>query len=59
MREKTAKDIMEHFGVTRQTILNWRKRGCPSDLKSKGIREIHHYDIKEVERWIEEQRRMY
>jgi phage terminase Nu1 subunit (DNA packaging protein) len=45
------KEMQEIFGVTRYTLLNWRKKGMPS-VKVGGLIK---YDLDAVEKWVEEQ----
>jgi hypothetical protein len=53
----STQEIMEYFNRTRITILNWRKRGCPSHKEKReeyGTRNSVYFYIDEVTKWVGE-----
>ena len=45
----TTKEIADKFRVTRQTVYNWRKEGCPVFISSQ---KTMRYDLDAVMRWL-------
>ena len=41
------KDIMRHLGVSRSTVLRWRRKGCPYHTVGKAVR----LSLRAVLRW--------
>lgn len=50
--EKTAEEI----GVSKATLLNYIKAGCPVHDTFKGLKKIHLFLLSEVKAWIREKR---
>jgi predicted DNA-binding transcriptional regulator AlpA len=47
----TTNDICEKYGVHKNTVDKWRKRGMPFLYINK---RVVRYDISEIENWIKE-----
>ena len=45
----TTRDLTEYFGVTTQTVFNWRQEGLPHLKLGNRMR----YDLEEVLKWLE------
>jgi len=54
-RNKNARQVAEHFGITVLTVQNWRKKGCPfstQPMPNENSTRINVlYNIKEMEKW--------
>lgn len=51
-----AYELAQRLGVTHPTIYRWIKKGLPYYEEHKGIKTVKKFDIKEVYKWIEEQK---
>lgn len=54
-RNRTIKQVANHFNVTILTVQNWKKRGCPYSARrmtnEKGNRNTIRFSLHEVELW--------
>lgn len=45
-------ELQEHYNISRWTVGQWLKNGCPARLLPSGHRR---FDLAEVEAWLDEQ----
>ncbi|MGN0884797.1 MAG: helix-turn-helix domain-containing protein [Candidatus Spyradosoma sp.] len=47
-------EIAEHFGVSAQTVLNWRDSGCPAIVLSRKVGGKAHsrFRLEDVKAWL-------
>lgn len=57
MRNAGVVEISRTYGVTLQTVLDWCEKGLPHDNGFKGIKPVKRFDPKEVQEWVEQQRK--
>ena len=55
MRELTIEEVAGIYGVTTQTVRNWKRRGCPFEYKKDRLRLKLFFDKKEIDEWIEKE----
>ncbi len=52
-----AYEIAKEIGVAHTTVYGWAKRGLPYTEELKGTQRVMRFDLKEVKKWVEENRR--
>ena len=57
MRNAGVVEISRTYGVALQTVLDWCEKGLPHDNGFKGIKPVKRFDPKEVQEWVEQQRK--
>lgn len=54
---KVAREIKEEFKVSIATVHNWRKDGCPHDIRFIGRKEFYLFRSSDVAEWLEKTRK--
>lgn len=52
----STKDLCDYFGVSRQAVEQWRKKGCPVVVNN--LDGTKRYHLKKVIRWINKRKRI-
>ena len=57
MEKLSAYEVAKKFKVTAPTVYEWIKKGLPYTVKKVGLKQNKYFNLEEVEKWVENNRR--